>query len=418
MKVSKCSDPGRLFASLCPRSAKSWFGVALAVGFLFAVFGCGQGKEAETAASAQPPPEVEVAVVIQRDVPIYSDWVGTTDGLVNAKIRAQVTGYLAKQLYREGSLVKKGDLLFEIDSRVFKTAFDQARGQLAQAKARLGKTELDVKRYTPLAREKAISQQELDDAVQANFEAKAAVQSAEAAVEKARLDLEFTRLVSPIDGIAGAATAQIGDLVGPGLSAELTTVSTLQPIKAYFPVSEQEYMMAVKYLAQYGQSLDTPGPPNLDLILADGSIFPHKGSLSFADRQVDVKTGTIRIAALFPNPDNMLRPGQFARVRALTDTYEKALLVPQRAVTELQGSYMLAIIGPDKKASLRPVKVAERVGNLWVITQGIKPGELVVVAGTQKIKEGQAVNPKIVDQESAPGTGLSPLQTKAAGKEQ
>ena len=275
-----------------------------------------------------------------------------------------------KQAYQEGTTVKKGDLLFEIDPRPFKAALDQAMAQLAMAKAKLGKTELDVKRYTPLAREKAISQQELDDAVQANLAAKGGVQSAEAAVEQARLNLDFTRIVSPIDGIAGTAIVQLGDLVGPSTTSELTTVSTVNPIKVNFPISEQEYMDFVQSRERTGRRQSKGSDMVLELILADGSVFPQPGKLSYADRQVDVKTGTIRVAALFPNPGDILRPGQYARVRALTETRQNALLVPQRSVTELQGGFQVAVVGPDNKVAIRNVKAGERVGSLWVIDEG------------------------------------------------
>lgn len=380
--------------------------------FLLIVAGCEEKKQAPAAA---PPPEVEVVQVIQQDVPVYAEWIGTTDGLVNAKIRAQVTGYLLKQTYKEGTTVKKGDLLFEIDPRPFKAALDQAVAQLAIAKAKLGKTELDVKRYTPLARESAISQQELDDAVQANLAAKAGVQSAQAAVEQAQLNLDFTRIVSPIDGIAGTAIVQIGDLVGPTSTGELTTVSTVNPIKVNFPISEQEYMNAVQSRERTEQKQNTAADMPLEAILADGSVFPHPGRLSYADRQVDVKTGTIQVAALFPNPGDILRPGQFARVRALTETKQNAILVPQRSVTELQGSFQVAVVGPDNKVTIRNVKAGERVGSLWVIDDGLKSGERVVIEGVQKVREGQVVTPKAVTAELQPGSGTSPSSaTKAA----
>ena len=375
---------------------------------------------------AQPAsvPEVEVMTVTQKDVPVYSEWVGTTEGLVNAKIRAQVTGYLARQAYKEGATVKKGDLLFEIDPRTFKAALDQAEAQLAMAKAKLGKTELDVKRYRPLAKEKAISQEELDDAVQANLAAKAGVQEAEASVEQARLSLSFTRITSPVDGIAGSANAQIGDLVGPTQTGELTTVSTVDPIKVYFPISEQQYMVLARELAKAGAEAEARADrQKLDLVLADGSVYPHKGEFSFAERQVDVKTGTIRIAVLFSNPGNLLRPGQFGRVRAVTDITKGAMMIPQRAVMELQGSYQVAVVGPDNKVDIRPVKTGERVDSLWVITSGLKPGERVVVEGLQKVKEGVQVNPKPVEAESKPqsvssaGPEAKPAPTPAPKKD-
>ncbi len=380
------------------------------------------GLEQKAPAQTPPVPEVEVVSVTQKDVPVYSEWIGTTEGLVNAKIRAQVTGYLSKQAYKEGASVKRGDLLFEIDPRTFKAALDQAEAQLAMAKARLGKTELDVKRYRPLAKESAISQQELDDAVQANLAAKAGVQAAEATVEQARLSLSFTKITSPVDGIAGSANAQLGDLVGPTQTGELTTVSTVDPIKVYFPISEQEYMVLAREGAKTGTRTEAERA-KLDLVLADGSMYPYKGGFSFAERQVDVKTGTIRIAAIFPNPGNILRPGQFGRVRAVMDIRKGAILVPQRAVIELQGSYQVAVVDPDNKVSMRPVKTGERVDNLWVITSGLREGERVIVGGIQKVKTGTLVNPKSVEAVSNPAPASSskpeanPAPTPAPQKE-
>jgi membrane fusion protein (multidrug efflux system) len=384
-------------------AGNAFLGVLLAAALIFLVAGLQKTVLAQT----PPVPEVEVVTVTQKDVPVFSEWVGTTEGLVNAKIRAQVTGYLSKQNYNEGTAVKKGDLLFEIDPRTFQATLDQAVAQLAMAKARLGKTELDVKRYRPLAKESAISQQELDDAVQANLAAKAGVQAAEATVEQARLSLSFTRITSPVDGIAGSANAQIGDLVGPTQTGELTTVSTVDPIKVYFPISEQEYMTMAQELAKAATKTDAEHKKG-DLVLADGSVFPQKGTFSYAERQVDVKTGTIRIAAVFPNPKNILRPGQFGRVRAVLDTKKGAIMVPQRAVMELQGSYQVAVVGPDNKVDIRPVKTGERVDNLWVITSGLQPGERVIVEGLQKVKEGVLVTPKVVEAESKPQSAAPP----------
>lgn len=380
--------------------------------------GCEQKKQESIAPEA---PEVDLANVIQRDVPIYSEWVGTTDGLVNAKIRAQVTGYLLRQKYREGTLVRKGDLLFEIDPRTFKAALDQAEGQLAQAKARLGKTELDVKRYTPLAKEGAISKQELDDAIQANLAAKASVHSAEAAVEQAGLNLGFTKIISPINGIAGTANAQIGDLVGPQTS-ELTTVSTIDPIKVYFSISEREYLFFAQRISRAEDESLQSREATLDLILADDSVYPHKGKLSYADRQVDIKTGTIRVAALFPNTGNILRPGQFARVRALTETRGNALLVPQRSITELQGSFQLAVVGQDNKVQIRSIQAGKRIDNLWIVNKGLKPGERVIVEGMQKVRDGQVVRLKAGAQtQASPASAVTEEGTApkepTAGKE-
>ncbi|ABK17148.1 efflux RND transporter periplasmic adaptor subunit [Syntrophobacter fumaroxidans] len=406
--VQRSGNVRRLFRLLL--AGKMFPGVLLAAAGALLAAGLGEKVPAQTASV----PEVEVVTVIQKDVPVFSEWVGTTEGLVNAKIRAQVTGYLAAQNYKEGTSVKKGDLLFEIDPRTFKAALDQAQAQLAIAKARLGKTELDVKRYRPLAKESAISQQELDDAVQANLAAKASVQSAEASVEQARLSLSFTRITSPVDGIAGSANAQVGDLVGPTQTGDLTTVSTVDPIKVYFPISEQEYLSLARDMIKTGGKPEGRAK-DLELILADGSVFPHKGEVSFAERQVDVKTGTIRIAVVFPNPRNLLRPGQFGRVRAVLDVRKGALMVPQRAVLELQGSYRVAVVGPDNKAAIRPVKTGERVENMWVITSGLNPGERVVVEGIQKVRDGMPVTPKAVDAEFKQQPGSSPKpETKAA----
>jgi RND family efflux transporter MFP subunit len=337
-----------------------------------------------------PPPLVEVAAVTQAEVPIYHDWIGVLDGLVNARIRAQVTGYLLSQNYKEGDPIKKGDLLFEIDPRPFQAALDQAKGQLAQAEAKLGKTELDVKRYEPLVKDKAISQEEYDDAVQANLEAKAAVVAAKAQVEQADLNLGFTRIVSPIDGVASIANGQIGDLVGP-TTGELTTVSTVDPIKAYYNVTEQAYINFTKLFATERDRYERLGQLGIELILADGAAYPHKGRIYAADRQISPTTGALRVAALFPNPNYALRPGEFARVRVMFDTKRDALLVPQRAVSELQGSYQVAVVDSENKIHIQPVQVGERTGNLWIIEKGLHAGQRVVVEGIQKAREGVTV---------------------------
>ncbi len=402
------------------------------------------GCEKEQKHGSSPPlPTVEVVEVIQKDIPIHSEWVATTDGFVNATIRAQVQGYLIKQTYREGDFVKKGQMLFEIDPRPFQAAVDQAkasrdqaqaardqaRASLEQAKATVDQAKADVartearyvtakinlERVRPLAARKALSQKDLDDAVgneqsaqasvvaaqatvgaaQASVNAaqsaigaaEAAILAAQAMLDKAELELSFTKILSPINGIAGIAKAQIGNLVGPGQMEELTTISTIDPIKVYISVSEQAYLKAM------GLHKAVRNVP-LELILADGSTFPHKGELFLADRQVDVKTGTIRVGAIFANPGFVLRPGQFARVRAVTHVIKDGLLVPQRAVTELQGNYQVAVVGPDNKVDIRPVKPAERVQNLWVIEEGLKPGERVVAMGVQKVRQGLTVNAK------------------------
>jgi len=348
--------------------------------------GCREKQQTKSA----PVPVVEVAVFTQADVPIYHEWIGVLDGLVNAQIRAQVTGYLLSQNYREGDPIKKGDSLFEIDSRPFKAALDQAKGLLAQAEAKLGKTELDVKRYAPLVKDKAISQEEYDDSVQANLEAKAAVVSAKAQVEQAQLNLEFTKIISPIDGIASIARAQIGDLVGPA-TGELTTVSTVDPIKAYYNVTEQAYINFSKQFTTENDRYGRLRQLEIDLILTDGTVYPLKGKIYAADRQIGLTTGALRVEALFPNPGNSLRPGEFARVRVKLDLKHDSILVPQRAVSELQGSYQVAVVGPENKVHIQPVRVGERTGNLWVIEDGLHTGDRVVVEGTQKVREGVAV---------------------------
>lgn len=340
-----------------------------------------------------PPPEVEVAPVVQQDVPLYTECISTLDGFINAQIQPQVTGYLLKQNYQEGTVVHKGDVLFDIDPRPFEAALAQAQGQLAEAEAQLGKTKLDVARDTPLAKQSAIPQAQLDNDIQANAAAEALVAAANAHVEQAQLNLGFTKVRSLIDGIAGLAKAQIGDLVGP--TSVLTTVSQVQPIKAYFAISEQEYLKLAARISAVAEGRRRPGEKRtLELILSDGSIYPQKGWVVLADRQVDVKTGTIRLAGAFDNPGLILRPGMFGRVRAVTDVDKNATLVPQRSVMETQGSYSVVVVDSDNKASIRPVKTGERVGNMWVITEGVKPGEQVITEGVQKAKEGAPVQPK------------------------
>lgn len=347
-------------------------------------------------------PEVMVAQVEQKDVDLYSEWIGTLAGEVNANVQAQVSGYLLRRDYQEGSSVKKGQLLFEIDPRPFQAALDQANGQLAQAIAQLanaeavqGRTELDVERYTPLAKAQAASQQDLDNANQNNLAAKATVatdraqiKSAEAAVETAKLNLGFTQITSPVNGIADVARAQVGDLVSAS-SGTLTTVSTLDPIRDYFTVSEQDYLQLKKQFS---------GPDRqrwkLELILADGTTFPYQGAFFFAGRAVDQNTGSIQLAAQFPNPGNVLRPGQYGKIRGVVRTQKGALLIPQAAVTDLQGSYQVDVVGVDNKITIRPVKVGDRVGTMWIIQDGLKPGERVVAQGQQAVRSGTAVQPK------------------------
>jgi len=360
--------------------------------------------------SGAPPnvsPEVEVVQVEQKDVPIFREWIGTLDGSTNADVRAQVTGYIVQQVYQEGAFVKKGQLLFEIDPNPFQTALAQAQGQVAQAKATLvnaqavqRRTELDVNRYTPLVKEQAGSQQDLDNAVQNNLAAKATVETAkaqiktyEATVETAKINLEFTRLVAPIDGIAGQAQLQVGALANPG-SGPVTSVSTVDPIKVYFTVSEGEYLEWNRRFPTETTRTTADKNLRLQLILADGTKYGRDGLFYFADRQVNQSTGAIRIAGLFPNPGNILRPGGYGRVRTAIRVQKQALLIPQRAVLSLQGGYKVAVVDGENKVSIRPVQLGDSVGNQWVVTEGLKPGERVVAEGLQKVRPGALVRPK------------------------
>jgi len=406
----------------------------LVVTLLVTASGC---SSAVSAPGATPPLTVSVASVVQKDVPIFSEWIGTLDGFVNADVKAQVTGYLIKQEYTEGTFVKSGQMLFQIDPRPFQAAVEQSEGQLAQtqgqleearaqllqaqaqvavARANQARVQLDVDRYIPLAQKQAITQQDLDNAMQNNLAAKAqlqaaeaqvetakaqitaataGVQSARAAVDTARINLGFTHISSPIDGIPGVAQQQVGALVGQG-SGTITTVSTLDPIKVYFTASEQEYL---EYRRRF-PTADTVRANNerleLELVLADGSTYPHKGKFYFADRSVDVRTGAIRLTGLFPNPDNVLRPGQYGKVRTSTQTLQAALLVPQQAVIDLQGTNQLAVVDGNNRVSIRTVKLGDTVGRDWIVREGLHPGERVVVEGLQKVRQGIVVNPKPV----------------------
>jgi RND family efflux transporter MFP subunit len=372
------------------RSISNLFGFLIV---LVSVVSMEAGCERPVASAPSPAPAVvEVTPAIQKDVPLEGEWVGTLDGYVNAQIQPHVSGYLIRQDYLEGGFVRQGQVLFEIDPRPFQAAVDQAKGQLAQAQAQLANAELNVKRDVPEAEAHAIPQSQLDNDTQAQLGAKAAVEAAQAAVEQASLNLGYTRVLSLIDGIAGINTVQVGNLVGP--STVLTAVSQVSPIKVYFPISEQEYLRLA----------DGGGPGSVDwlthasqiplhLTLADGSVYPHPGRIIFADRQVSTQTGTIQIVGEFPNSRNLLRPGQYARVQAPTGSIAGALLIPQAAVNQQQGSYQVTVIGADNRAQLRTVQVGPRVGTLWVITSGLKPGERVVAVGAEKAKEGELVNP-------------------------
>ena len=358
------------------------------------------------------PPIVDVISVPQKDVPIYREWIGSLDGEVNATIRPQVTGYLIKQNYREGEFVKKGQILFEIDPRNFQAAADQAKAARSQQQANHATAAANLVRIKPLAEKNAVSRKDLDDAVGAELSARAQLDQATAALDTARLNLGFTRVISPINGIAGIAKAQIGDLLSPSAQTELTTVSTLDPIKVYINISEREYL---KFQEKTPAAKIDEIP--LELILVDGSTYPKKGKFSLMDRQVDPTTGTFKVGALFPNPEARLRPGQFAKIRATMEVHKDALIVPQRAVTEIQGKYLIAVVGADNKVELRSVKPGERFGSDWIILEGIKSGEKIVVEGTQKVRPGAIVNPKPFAPVTSPGTKpATPEATKPADK--
>jgi len=355
------------------------------------IFGILLAACGEKSAPPPPSPTVEVVSVAQRDVPVYMEWIGSLDGNVNAVIRPQVTGYLIKQNYREGDLVKQGQPLFEIDPRTFEAAVAEAKGQVAKNAAQHETTRANLARIKPLAAVNAVSQKDLDDSVGANLAAKAQLDAAEAALQTAKLNLAFTKITSPVAGIAGIAKAQIGDLLSPSMATELTTVSTVDPIKVYFNLSEREYLKIANAAIAAGSK---PENVPLELFLVDGSLYPHPGKVSVLNRQVDTTTGTFKVAALFPNPNNLLRPGQYGKVRATMSVDKGAILVPQRAVTEIQGRYVVAVVGADNKVDIRPVTVGERVGTEWVISKGLQPGEQVIAEGTQKARPGSTVTPK------------------------
>jgi len=334
------------------------------------------------------PVKVGVAPVTRQDVPIIHEWVGTVDGFVNAEIRPEVEGYLVRQAYKDGAVVRKGELLFQIDPRPFQAVADQARAGLERDRALRDKAKLDVDRYTPLAASRAISQQELDNALSALRQAQASADAAQANYDRARLSLEWTRVVAPIAGVAGVAKVQVGDLVNA--QRIMATVSTLDPVKVYFSATEKEYLEWARAWAGPGA-----GKGSLELVLSDGAVFPRKGDPFMADRNVDLKTGTILLAGTFANPGNVLRPGQYAKVRAQVGLAKGALLVPQRAVWEIQGSPQVAVLGAGNRISIRPIRTGAKVGALVVAETGLQPEDRVVVEGTQKVTEGQVVNAKV-----------------------
>jgi RND family efflux transporter, MFP subunit len=362
-------------------------GLVLALALLTTPIAC------RDAAVTALPPEVIVTEVEQRDVPVVSEWIGTTEGAVDAEVRAQVTGNLLSRNYQEGTLVKKGDLLFKIDPREYRAVRGQASGELARARAMLQKAKQDVERYTPLAAQGAISQQELDNAIQTRRAAEASVQAAQATLEKGDLDVSFTEVRSPIDGIAGVARAQIGNLVGPSDPEPLTRVSKVDPIRVSFPLSEREYLKVAERIRDVVAGSERRGV-QLELVLTDGSTWIHPGFARPASEAVDANTGTLLVRGEFPNPENILRPGQYARVRATTDVVHGALVVPQRAVIEMQGVYQVAVVGDGDKVALRVVEPGIRTERGWVIAKGLARGERVVVEGLEKVRDGVVVTAK------------------------
>jgi membrane fusion protein (multidrug efflux system) len=346
-----------------------------------------------TRKQAPPPPPVEVLVVpvVQMDVPIVNEWIGTLDGSVNADIRPKVEGYVLRQLYKEGQFVRRNDPLFEIDPRQFRAALEQARGTLARAEAQLAKATKDVERFTPLAAQRAISQQELDNALSAERDGRGGVAAARAAVDQTAINLAWTRVTSPIEGIVGIARTQVGDLVNT--QSVMTTVSTVDPIRVTVGISEREYLDRAALINRANYPTTERGP-SLALILEDGTVFPEEGKAVLVDREVNVKTGTLTVKGFFPNPHNILRPGQYARVRAQLGLRPGALVVPQRAVTELQGGTRVAVAGADGKADIRGVQMGPRVGELWVVEKGLKAGENVIVSGLQYLRPGTPVTAK------------------------
>jgi len=400
------------------------------------ILSSGCGEEKKTEAAVAPPPDVEVVKVVEQDVPITREWVAVLKGSVDAEIRSQVSGYLLRQDYTNGDYVRKGDVLFEIDARPFQEAVKQAQGNLESAKAAvdeakasleearakqvraeaaLGKTENDVTRYTPLAKSRAIPQQDLDNALQSNKAAKAEVEAAKAAVstaqavigakeanvtaanaavQTAQLNLGFTKVTSLIDGIAGIANAQVGNFVAPQTQTPLTTISNVDPILAQFAPSEQEYLRATSINGGGGKAIEAIRRLNFELVLADGTVYQQKGHLQYIDREVDPRTGSINIQVAFPNPERLLRPGGYGNIKSVVRTEKNALAVPQRSITEIQGRNMVAVVGSDKKVAIKTVKTGDKIGSMWIIQDGLAAGDQVVAEGIQKVRDGMVVNPK------------------------
>jgi membrane fusion protein (multidrug efflux system) len=374
---------------------------------LLSVMPSGCKKSTETAAPSAP--DVTVTDVIQRDATTYSDWVGTTQGFVNADIYPKITGYLLKQNYRDGDVVKEGQLLFQIDPREYQAALDQALGNLAQAQAQNKQNAQNLARYTTLYQQAVISRQDFQNQTQTTRASTAQVQAYQAAVEAAKLNLEWCRIISPVNGVAGIAKTQVGNLVSP--TSLLTSVSQLDPIKVEFPISERQYLQFADKINQTPEQLAKNPPPKLEMILSDGSTYKYMGQIYDVNRQVDIQTGTIEVQATFPNPDNTLRPGLYAKIRAATGVAHNALLVPQGAVLETQGIYQVAVVDSANKVTMRTVEIGKQIGNLRLINTGISPGERVITEGLQKVHDGMEVNPHLLAAAPAENTPASTGQT-------
>jgi membrane fusion protein, multidrug efflux system len=342
------------------------------------------GCSEKAAPPPPPPPGVRVTPVVQKDVPIYQEWVGSMAGNTNADIRPKVEGFLLTRLYEEGSQVSKGQALFQLDKRQSQAAVEQAEGNLAQAQAALAQAQIDVRRYTPLVKERAVSQAELDKAQSMEKASRADVDAKQAALDNAKLNLGWTAVVSPISGIAGIAQVAIGDLITP--NTVMTTISNVDPIYVDVNIAEQDYL---KFVREKKRSTGS----NLELILGDGTTFPHRGHVLFLNRQVDSRTGTIQVRGEFPNPGSVLRPGQYAKIRAVTELRKDAIVIPQAAVSELQGIYQVGVVGSDNKVTIKTVTLGPVYKDMWVVNSGLQPGENVIVEGLQRVRTGMTVTP-------------------------
>jgi membrane fusion protein (multidrug efflux system) len=387
--------------TLLPYPERIFGAPATIAGFflLLSITGC----EKKEAPSPPPPPEVEVTNVVEQNVPIYQEWVAQLNGQINADITPKVQGYLIKKNYSEGFFVRKGQLLYEIDSRPFVAALDQSKAQVAMAEAQRSEADNNVVRDRPLAAQSAIPQKQLDTDVSILAASTAQVDAAKASMAQAELNLAWTKVYSPIDGLAGISNSNVGDLVGT--TTKMTTISQVNPIRAYFNISERDYLGEAQAISRLVRGGTARGPSlPIEFIQANGVVFPAKGKIMLVNREIAASTGTIQVAAEFANKDGILRPGGFGTVRVETGTSRNALLVPQAAVIEVQSMYQIVVVTPDNKAEFRPVKVGERIGTNWIITEGLKPREKIIVQGFMKVRQGTPVIPKPYKVASAPGS--------------